>query len=110
MPELPARSIFHALKEKLAERIDRRFTRQAIINVPVILVRFEPEFIRVTKEQQAEEQKDKDKSERGRGTQIFTRMGHDTCTARTPSWRTVPGSAGEEHEGTSLESFVSLRG
>jgi hypothetical protein len=62
LPEFPELSIFHALEEKLPEWVDRRLAGKAIINVLVILIRFEPELIRVAKEQQAEKQKDEDKT------------------------------------------------
>jgi hypothetical protein len=51
LPEFPAFSILHALEKKTPEWIDRRLTSQAIINVLVILVRFEPEFVRIAKEE-----------------------------------------------------------
>jgi hypothetical protein len=49
--------IFDPLQNELPEWIDRGLAGQAIINVLVILVRFEPKLVRVAKEQQAEEQK-----------------------------------------------------
>ena len=65
LPEHPAFFLFHPSQKELTERIDRRLARKAIINVLIILVRFEPELIRITKEQQAEEQEDDDKSQGG---------------------------------------------
>ena len=62
MPEDPTLLIFHPLEEAFLEGIERRLAGQAIINVLVVRVRFEPEFVGVRKEQQAEEQEDDDKS------------------------------------------------
>jgi len=42
--------VFHSLEEELPERIDGRLTGKAIINVLIVRVRLEPEFIRVAKE------------------------------------------------------------
>lgn len=53
------------LKEKFAEGVIRWLAGEAIINVLVILVCFELQFVRIAKEQQAEEQKGADKSKRG---------------------------------------------
>jgi len=65
LPENPALLIFHPPEEEIPEWVERRFVRKAIINGLVVFVRFEPEFIGVGEEEQAEEQKDDDKSERG---------------------------------------------
>jgi hypothetical protein len=54
LPELPVLLILHLLQKELPERIDRRLAGKAIINVPVILVRFEPELIGVPEEEQTE--------------------------------------------------------
>jgi hypothetical protein len=63
LPKQPVILVLHPLEKKLPERIDRGFPRKAIINVLVILIGFEPEFIGIGKEQQAKKQKDQDKSE-----------------------------------------------
>jgi hypothetical protein len=55
LPEHPALLVLHPLKEKIPERIDGRLTTKAIINVLVIGICPEPEFICITEEQEAEE-------------------------------------------------------
>jgi hypothetical protein len=65
LPELPAASILNPLEKKLFEGVDGRLAGKAIINVLVILVRFEPEFVGIAKEKQTAEQKNKDKSKGG---------------------------------------------
>jgi hypothetical protein len=55
LPQHPAILVFHSVQKESPEWIDRRFTGEAIINVLVIFVGFEPEFVRIAKEQQAEE-------------------------------------------------------
>ena len=59
------------LEEEIPERIERRLARKAIINGLVVLVRFEPEFVRVGKEQQTEQQEENGKSEGGLGHKAF---------------------------------------
>ena len=73
LPEHPTLPILHALEEEILEGIERRLSRETIINVLVILVRFEPEFVGIGEEQQAEEQENDDKSERGLGHFITTK-------------------------------------
>jgi len=65
LPEHPPVFVFHPLEEEFPERVERRLMGEAIINVLVVCVRFEPESVSVGKEQQAEEQKDENKSKRG---------------------------------------------
>ena len=65
MPENPALLVFHPLEEAFPERIDRRLARKAIINGLVIFVRFEPEFVGVGEEEQAEQQEEDDEAEGG---------------------------------------------
>jgi hypothetical protein len=55
LPEHPAFLVFHPLEEEYPERINGRFPGKAIINVLVIGICPEPEFIRITKEQEAKE-------------------------------------------------------
>jgi hypothetical protein len=64
LPQHPALLVFHPFEEEFSEGVYRRFTGEAIINVLVIRIRFEPEFVGVEKEQQAEKQENDDKSER----------------------------------------------
>lgn len=64
LPQYPTLLIFHSFQEELPERIQRRLAGEAIMNVLIILVRFEPELVAVREKQQAEEEKDQDKSER----------------------------------------------
>ena len=69
--------VLHPLEEEILEGVERGFAGKAIINILVILVCFEPEFVRVRKEQQAEEQEDDDKSEGGLGHFLFHYKSHD---------------------------------
>jgi hypothetical protein len=71
LPEDPSLFVFHPSEEEISERIDRRLARKAIINGLVIFVRFEPEFVGVGKEDQAEEQEEQDKSQGGLGHTTF---------------------------------------
>ena len=67
LPEHPALLVLHPLEKEIPERIDRRLAGKAIINGLVIFVCFEPEFVSVGKEDQAEEQEEDDKAEGGLG-------------------------------------------
>jgi hypothetical protein len=55
LPKQPALLILHPLEKKFPEGIERRLAGEAIINVLVILICFEPKFIAIGKEEQAEE-------------------------------------------------------
>ena len=72
MPEYPSLFVLHSLEEEFSERIERRLAVQAIINVLIVLIRFEPEFVGIRKKKQTEEQEDEDKSERGTSNQHST--------------------------------------
>jgi len=63
----PAFAVFQPPEEEILERVQGRLSSKAIINGLVIFVRFEPEFVGVGKEEQAEDQEDDDKSEGGVG-------------------------------------------
>ena len=60
----PLLLILQSLEEKVPERIRRIRPGQALIKLLVILVRSEPEFVRVQEEHQAEQQEDEHKTER----------------------------------------------
>jgi hypothetical protein len=59
------------LEKEFPERVDGRLMRKAIINVLIIGIGFKPEFVCVAKEDQAEEKKGEDKSERRLGEGHF---------------------------------------
>ena len=69
MPEYPILLILHSLQKKLAEWIERRLAGKAIINVLIVLVCFEPEFIGVVKEYPAKKEKS-EKEDQGRFVQF----------------------------------------
>jgi hypothetical protein len=73
LPKEPALLVLHPFEKEISKWVDGRLARKAIINGLVILVRFEPEFVRVRKEQQAEEQKQDDEAERGSHTTFLPR-------------------------------------
>ncbi len=75
LPKHPVLPIFHPLEKKLPEWIERRLAGKAIINVLIILVRFEPKLIGIGKKYQAKEQEDEDKSEGRMGHRIFCHGG-----------------------------------
>jgi hypothetical protein len=62
LPEYPALFIFHPFDEEIPHGDERRLTGKAIINVLVILVGLEPQFVGVGDEYKAEEQEEKDKT------------------------------------------------
>lgn len=64
LPKNPTLFILHLFEEEIFERVERRPAGKTIINVLIIRIRFEPEFITVRKEDQAKEQKDENESER----------------------------------------------
>jgi hypothetical protein len=74
---LPSFSVFQPLEEEILERVKGRLAGKAIINDLIIRVRFGLEFVRVRKEQQAEEQEDDDKSEGRLGHIFFSTKGHE---------------------------------
>ena len=55
--------VLHPLQEELPEWIDRWLAAKAIINVLIICIGPEPQFVAVAKEQQAEQKKEDDESE-----------------------------------------------
>lgn len=65
LPQDPAFFVFHPFQEKSSERVDGRLAREAIVNVLIILICFEPQLICIAEEEQAEQQKNNDKSQRG---------------------------------------------
>ena len=71
MPEYPTLLVFHPLEEEILEGVGSPLIGEAIINVLVVCVRFEPEFVRVRKEQQAEEKEEEDKSKGGLGHIVY---------------------------------------
>jgi hypothetical protein len=73
LPEYPALFIFHPLAEEILHGDERRLARKAIINVLIVLVGFEPQFVGVGNEYKAEEQEKYDKT-KGR----FAKVAH-TC-------------------------------
>jgi hypothetical protein len=62
LPEHPAIFVLHPLQKKLPKRINRWLPGKAIINVLIIGIGLEPEFISVAQEQQAEKKKDENES------------------------------------------------
>src|SRR6266496_3329888 len=83
LPEYPNPFIFHLLQKESSKWIKGRFSAKAIINVLIILVCFEPKFVCIRKEQDDEQHKDQDKSER--------RMNESHCEGRNslePAWIT----------------------
>jgi hypothetical protein len=50
LPEDPTVFVFHPLQKELPEGINGRYLGKAIINVLVILFRFEPEFVAIREE------------------------------------------------------------
>ena len=65
MPENPTPLVFEPLEKEILERVGCLLIGKAIIKVLIIRLRFEPEFVRVRKEQSAKEQEDKDEAEGG---------------------------------------------
>ena len=50
LPKYPTFLILHQLEKEFSKRIYRRLSSETIINVLVILIRFEPELVGVGKE------------------------------------------------------------
>ena len=67
LPKYPTFLILHSLEKEPPKRIYRRLMGKAIINVLVILIRFEPEFVRVGKEQQTENKEEDNEADRDLG-------------------------------------------
>ncbi len=65
LPEHPSVLVFQPLEEELPKGIDRGLAGEAVVNVLIVGVCFEPEFPGVVKEQNTEEQEENDKSKRG---------------------------------------------
>ena len=63
LPEYPSLLVFHSVEKKLPKWIERRLADKAIINVLVISVRLEPEFIGIVQEYHAKKEKSEDKRE-----------------------------------------------
>ena len=82
MPKNPTLLVFHPLEEEIPEGIWGALAGKAIIQFLIILLRFEPEFIRVRKEHQAEEQEEDDKSEGGLGHIVYDVIASD-CRERS---------------------------
>jgi hypothetical protein len=59
----PAFAVFQPLEEEILEWVRGFLVGEAVVNVMIIRVRFEPQFVGIGKEQQAKEQEDEDKSE-----------------------------------------------
>ena len=98
MPKKPTLFVLNPLEEEIPEWVDGRLTCKAIINGLVVLVRFEPELVRVRKEQQAEEQEEDDKSERGLGHDSYLSLRARTERGRgnlvLGSWFEIPSPHG----------------
>ena len=84
LPENPSLLVLHPFEKEISKGVNGGFSSKAIINGLVVFVRFEPEFVRVRKEQQAEKEKDEDEAERRLHKSFLPRV---TQSARRESLR-----------------------
>jgi hypothetical protein len=63
LPEHPSLLIFHPLEKEFSQWIYRWFAGKAIINILVVHVCLEPEFIGIVKEYPAKKEKSESESE-----------------------------------------------
>ena len=74
MPEKPSLLVLQPLEKEVLEGVGCSFICKTVIKILIILIRFEPEFVRVREEESTEEEEDED--EAAPDGDIKRRLGH----------------------------------
>ncbi|HEX6270014.1 MAG TPA: hypothetical protein VFZ43_07255 [Anaerolineales bacterium] len=86
LPNFPSDPVLHSFEEEFSKWIERRAAGKAIVNVLVILIRLEPESVRVVKEYSAKQEKRKNKGEWKLIHDLELRLFHNNIITRMASY------------------------